>query len=242
MTDYTARSTARSTGNVRMVDDPATAHRPFLPGMGKPWLMPLYDPFTRLLGVPRFREQLIKHAGISAGQQVLDVGCGSGDLLVALGRVVPGAELTGLDPDGIALGRAARKAAAAGIGITLVRGYADDLRFDDAAMDHVVSTLAIHHLDAESRTKFAAEALRVLRPGGKITILDFGGSAGEHPHGAMGHLTAIVNTAVRKSPQLQPNLDDGLPALLRAAGFADAAEIAHRQTVVGPLTIVRGTR
>lgn len=234
MTDSTAR--------VRLIDDPSTEHRPFLPGTGKAWMMPLYDPLSRLLGVSRFRARLITYAQISSGEQVLDVGCGSGELLIALAREVPGAELTGLDPDGIALRRAARKAAAAGTGITLIRGYADDLPIDDAAMDHVVSTVAIHHLDAESRPKFAAEAFRVLRPGGKITILDFGGQADDHAHGAIGHLTAVIDHAVRKNPHVQPNLDNGLPNLLRTAGFVDAAEIAHWQTFVGPLTIVRATR
>lgn len=231
-----------STASVHLLDDPATPHRPFLPGMGKSWLMPLYDPFTRMLGTDRFRAELIKRADISTGQQVLDVGCGSGELLVALARAVPGLELTGLDPDGIALGRAARKAAAGGIGITLIRGYADCLPLDDASLDHVVSTLAVHHLDDESRTKFAAEAFRVLRPGGKITILDFGGAADDHAHGPAGHLKAMIDTMLRKSPQLQPNLDNGLPELLTSAGFADAGEVAHRQTFIGPLTIVRATR
>lgn len=233
---------ADSVTHVRVVDDPTTPHRPYLPGMGKSWLMPFYDPFTRLLGTNRFRAELIKRAGISAGQQVLDVGCGSGELLLALGRSVPGAELTGLDPDGIALGRAARKATAAGIGITLIRGYADELSLEDASLDHVVSTLAIHHLDDDSRMKFAAEAFRVLRPGGKVTILDFGGGTGDHVHGPAGHLTAMIDTMMRRSPQLQATLDAGLPDLLRSAGFADAAEIAHRQSFVGPLTIVRATR
>lgn len=235
MTDSSAR--------VRLIDEPSVdPDRPFLPGMGKPWLMPLYDPFTRLLGIRRYRAELIKLAGIGAGQRVLDVGCGSGELLVELGRAVPDAELIGLDPDGIALGRAAAKAARAGRGITLIRGYADSLPAEDASLDHVVSTLALHHLDADSRTAFAAEAWRVLRPGAKVTILDFGGTSGGHAHGVGGHLTGIVDAVLRKSRQLQPNLDDGLPKLLQAAGFADAAEIAHRQTLVGPLTIVQAVR
>lgn len=234
MTDSTAR--------IHVVDDPTTPHRPFLPGMGKAWLMPFYDPFTRLLGTNRYRAELIKRAGISAGQRVLDVGCGSGDLLVALAAAVPGAQLTGLDPDGAALGRAARKAAAAGIGLTVIRGYADRLDIADASLDHVVSSLAVHHLDDHSRTRFAAEAFRVLRPGGRITILDFGGPGGDHPHGPAGHLTAMIDTMVRKSPQVRASLDDGLPELLRDGGFTDAAEIASRQSFIGPLTIVQATR
>ncbi|WP_230207997.1 class I SAM-dependent methyltransferase [Microlunatus sp. Gsoil 973] len=233
---------ADSAARIRFVDSPETEHRPFLPGMGKAWLMPLYDPCTRLLGIARFRAQLIKYAQIEAGQKVLDVGCGSGDLLLALAAAVPGAELTGLDPDGVALGRAARKAAAAGAGVTLIRGYADELPLEDASLDHVVSTLAIHHLDAESQARFAAEARRVLSPGGKVTILDFGGPSGDHAHGPLGHLSALLDAAMRRSPQVQANLDDGLPDLLRRNGFDDAAEVAHHQAFFGSLTIVRATR
>lgn len=233
---------ADSTARVRVIDDPTTPHRPFLPGMGKSWLMPFYDPFARLVGANRLRAELIRHAGVRAGQQVLDVGCGSGELLLALARTVPGATLTGLDPDGIALGRAARKAAAAGFGLTLIRGYADNLGLDDASVDHVVSTLAVHHLDDAGRTQFAAEAFRVLRPEGKITILDFGGVGSDHPHGPIGHLTAMIDTMVRRSPQLQATSDTGLIDLLRSAGFADTVEIARPQSHIGPLTIVQGSR
>lgn len=231
-----------STARVRLVDDPSAPRRPFLPGMGKTWLMPLYDPFTRLLGMDRHRSELIRIAGISPGEEVLDVGCGSGDLLVELGRAVPGVRLTGLDPDGIALGRAARKATRAGIGVTLIRGYADGLPLADGSVDHLVSTMAVHHLDLQTRTGFAAEARRVLRPRGRITILDFGGPSGVHAHGIRGHISALMDTTVRRSRQLQPNLDNGLPELLRTAGFTDAAEVAHRQTMVGPLTYVQATR
>lgn len=234
MTDSTAR--------VHLVDDPSAPRRPYLPGMGKTWLMPLYDPFTRLLGMDRHRSELIRIAAVSPGQEVLDVGCGSGDLLMELARAVPGVRLTGLDPDGIALGRAARKATRAGTGVTLIRGYADELPLEDGCLDHVVSTMAIHHLDPPARTAFAAEARRVLRPGGRITILDFGGPSGGHAHGVRGHISAMMDATVRKNPQLKPNLDNGLPELLRSAGFNDATEVAHRQTMVGPLTYVRGTR
>ncbi|MBO0811803.1 MAG: methyltransferase domain-containing protein [Microlunatus sp.] len=233
---------AESTARVRLVDDPSTPHRPFLPGMGKSWLMPLYDPFTRLIGAQRYRARLIGLAGISAGQRVLDVGCGSGDLLVQLARAVPGAELTGLDPDGIALGRAARKFAGLGTGVTLIRGYADQLPLEDASLDQLVSSLALHHVEDEARAAFAAEAYRVLRPGGKITILDFGGSSHDHGHGPLGHLRSLVDATVRRSPRLQPNLDSGLPDLLRGAGFADATVIAEQQALVGQLAYVGGTR
>jgi SAM-dependent methyltransferase len=245
-----------ASARIRLIDDPsADPNRPFLPGIGKSWLMPLYDPFTRLMGVARYRSLLIKLAGVSAGQRVLDVGCGTGSLLTALGRAVPAVDLTGVDPDRGALGQAARKAARAGIGVTLIRGYADRLPAEDESFDHVVSSLAVHHLDPQTRTAFAAEARRVLRPGGRITILDFGGTGhgeshsgaadgGTHSgtHGPLAHLTGLLRRRAINDERLKPNLDDGLTALLRDAGFTDAAEIDHRDTAMGPLAYVQATR
>jgi hypothetical protein len=51
-----------------------------LPGMGSDWLLPLYDPLTRLLGVPAGHQRLVEQAKPAAGQRVLETGCGTGNL------------------------------------------------------------------------------------------------------------------------------------------------------------------
>lgn len=88
-----------------------TQERPYLPAMGKRWLLPLYDPFTRLAGVGRMHEQLLDRARIQPGQEILEIGCGTGNLLLALARRRTDVRLVGIDPDPDALRRARRKAA-----------------------------------------------------------------------------------------------------------------------------------
>jgi SAM-dependent methyltransferase len=234
-------------GAVRLVDDvrPDETARSFLPGMGKPWLLPLYDPFTWLVGGRRLYRRTASLAGVSAGDRVLDVGCGTGNLAFAILRATPSAVVTGLDPDLDALRRTARKARRRRVPLTLVRGYADRLPVPDASQDHVVSSLALHHVPREDKERFAAELVRVLRPGGRVTIADLDGHGGQHGHGHDGGHDGAQDHGShrhggRKHRVHEPgsqgfredNADGGIERLLTAAGLEEAREV-DRTTVMG---------
>ena len=57
-------------------------HRHFIPAAGHDWLLPLYDPLQTLMGGDSFRRSMIDAAHIQPGQRVLDIGCGTGSLVV----------------------------------------------------------------------------------------------------------------------------------------------------------------
>src|SRR4051812_50199883 len=82
--------------------------------MGRQALTPLYDPLTRLLAVRDAHWRLVAQAGIEPGATVLEIGCGTGNLLLLAAHAVPGATLIGLDPDPAVLAAAGRKARRAG--------------------------------------------------------------------------------------------------------------------------------
>ncbi|MEN5072818.1 methyltransferase domain-containing protein [Isoptericola cucumis] len=258
------RSHDAAPDGVRMLDDvrPGEQGKAFLPGMGKAWLMPLYDPMTRALGVRRLHRRTVEAAGVSPGQHVLDVGTGTGSLAFAVLRAVPDAVVTGLDPDAGALRTAARKARrrryARTADLTLVRGYADRLPLPDASLDHVVSSLALHHVPMAEKQSMAAELMRVLRPGGWVTIADFdghghGGGTG-HGHGhdahAQGHRHG--HDADRHGHghghdapaggYRDDAADDGIPRLLAAAGMVDAREVGRTTLLGGTVLLVRARR
>ena len=187
------------TSTVRIIDPrtPEERGREFLPGMGRPWLLPLYDAFTRLSRVRPLHDRAAALADVAPGASVLDLGCGTGNLSLAVLRAQPAARVTGLDPDAAALRIAARKAARRRVPLTLVQGFADRLPVEDGSLDHVVSALALHHVPDDARVRFGREALRALRPGGRVTIVDFGsadgggpgprpGDGGGHTHGSAG--------------------------------------------------------
>lgn len=240
-------------GEVRILDQRTAAERDraFLPGMGRTWLLPLYDVSSRLSGDRTLHTRAVALAGVAPGQAVLDVGCGTGNLALTVLAATPDARVTGLDPDGAALRRAARKARRRGVSLTLVQGYADRLPGEDASLDHVLSSLAVHHLE-DGRAGFAREAFRVLRPGGTITIVDFGGpepatSAGDAAHGhgkahGLRHLTGLVGARVAGVTGVPHSLGDTLPGLLAEAGFDDAREVDHVDHRQGRISIVQATR
>jgi ubiquinone/menaquinone biosynthesis C-methylase UbiE len=217
-----------------MTTQSTDATRGYLPAMGKDWLLPLYDPFTRALGIRAAHRRLADQAGIQAGQRVLEIGCGTGNLALLVKRLHPGATVVGLDPDPKALARAARKAGRAGLPLQLDRGFADALPYPDGSFDRVLSSFMFHHLQAADRRSALAEVRRVLGPGGSLHLLDFGG--GQHP----GHRP--LARLARRSPRMHDNLGDRIPALMAEAGLAEPRETGHRATLIGTYACYRADR
>ena len=216
-------STTGSTGRRTAVTG---GERSFLPGMRQRWLLSLYDPLNRLLDVGRIRRRLLDQADLRPGQRVLEIGCGTGDLLLAAKRAQPAAVLVGLDPDLPALARAHRKARRRGLAVQLDRGYADELPYADDSVDVVLSSFMLHHVPAGEREPAMREVLRVLRPGGALHLVDVGGS------GHSGHRHRFT----------REHAVDDVPDLLRRAGFAEVVETGsdvHRW--VGRYTTYRAT-
>jgi ubiquinone/menaquinone biosynthesis C-methylase UbiE len=209
----------------------AQTHRHFVPAAGADWLLPLYDPFTRLLGTAAAQRQLVEQAGLAPGQRVLDLGCGTGSLSLVAKRAEQGIELVGLDPDAKALARARRKAAQAGVAIAFEQGFGDALPFPDASFDRVLSSFMFHHLESGEKPAVLRELRRVLRAGGSVHVVDFAGAG----HG----LGALLARLVHREESLRSNTDDGLPRLMREAGFREAAHAGERASLLGALGYYR---
>lgn len=199
--------------------------RYYLPAAGRDWLLPLYDPFQRLLGGEAARRELLAQANLQPGQHVLDLGTGTGELALLVERLHPQAQVVGVDPDPRALARARRKAARVGAAIRFDEGFGDALPYPDACFDHVVSSFVLHHLDPETKRGALAEVHRVLRRGGSLAVLDFGGTA-ERPEGLLARL-------LPHSEHLHGQHGDRLGALMREARFRDVRAVAGRGTWLG---------
>ena len=207
--------------------------KPYLPAMGHDRLLPLYDPLQRLLGMESVHRQLVNQARIQPDQRILEIGCGTGNLAILIKRLHPGAEVVGIDPDPKALARAQRKARRKTLYVHLDRGFAEELPYSDASFDLVVSALMFHHLGPEEKEKTLEEARRVLKPGGSLHLVDFGGATARSD----GFLARLHN----RSERLRYNFGDRIPMLMREAGFADPTEVAHRVTIAGRFTYYRAS-
>lgn len=126
--------------------------------------------------VQRRIHQLVVDAAGHNGR-LLDVGCGSGQLLIRFAKSVPG-EYVGLDSWGsdwqYSRSQAERNAALEGVEkVRFVHGSASALRFADAEFGRVVSCLTFHEVrDAQDKTVSIGEAVRVLEPGGRFAFVD----------------------------------------------------------------------
>lgn len=151
-------------------------HNPhdYLPAAGHDALLPGYDLLTRLFGFNRVHETLIAQAELADGHRVLEIGCGTGNLAILAKKTHPAVSVVGSDPDPLALNRAQRKAAQLN-GICFERGYAQRLPYADGEFDRVLSSMMLHHLDDDAKSAAAAEVFRVLRPGGRLHLVDMGG-------------------------------------------------------------------
>src|SRR5688500_17103612 len=165
-----------ATGATRSRTAVSGDERPFLPGMSRTWLLPLYDPLTQLLGVRSVHRRLLDQADVRPGQRVLEIGCGTGNLLLTAKQTQPAATVVGVDPDLTALARAARKARRRGLAVQLDRGYADELPYADDSVDVVLSSFMLHHVPDDRREPAMREVRRVLRPGGGLHLVDIGGA------------------------------------------------------------------
>lgn len=114
----------------------------------------------------------VRHAALSQGEAVLDLGCGAGiDTLLAAAAVGPTGRVVGLDMTPEMVARARRSAEAAGFGhVTIQEGLIEDLPLPDSSVDVVISNGVLNLSTRKSRV--LAEALRVLKPGGRAAITD----------------------------------------------------------------------
>jgi ubiquinone/menaquinone biosynthesis C-methylase UbiE len=168
--------------------------------------------------IARQRRQVVEAVAPQPGERLLDIGCGPGLLARELGvRVGPGGSVAGLDlsEDMLALGAELGPPPGNAAPISYVTGDATALPYPDRSFDAVVSTQVYEYVPDMPRA--LAEAIRVLRPGGRIVILDTDWDSLVW-HATDERLHARVLTAWDEH-LADPHLPRKLPGLLRDAGF-----------------------
>lgn len=129
----------------------------------------------------RFRRRIADVIPVQPGDAILDVGCGTGDLAFVLAeRVGANGFVAGIDASPEMIARAQHKARRRGSPADFQVALAQALPFDDQRFDHVVSSLAFHHLPGDLKRQALVSIACVIKPGGHITIVDLFHAAGQH--------------------------------------------------------------
>jgi ubiquinone/menaquinone biosynthesis C-methylase UbiE len=209
------------------------AHSPATRGSVIHWASH-YDSLVGLLLLgdrARLRRATVDMIPIQPGARVLEVGCGTGDVaLAARERAGSDGAVYGIDPAPEMIAVARDKATRAGLAVDFQVGVIEALAFPDASFDVVLSSLMMHHLPDDLKRRGLAEIARVLKPGGRLLIVDI-----KRPTTRIGR--ALITLSFHGG--LRAGVQD-LPKLLFEAGFTQVQAGDMRFTLLGLLGFVVG--
>ena len=167
----------------------------------------IWSMFLPLGGVGRMRDRALARMGPVGGRRILELGCGTGGLTRRLTR--QGARVTAVDGSRSMLGRARARAPAA----TFVHTRLEILP-DLGAFDQVLCAFVLHELPTVVRRRVLDAASRMLRPDGRLIILDHAApSDGAFARAWRGFLSRL------EPPSVAECLADGYDRDLQACGY-----------------------
>jgi len=215
-----------------------TSESRFVPAAGIRALTRHYDRLIALTTRERlFRGRLLDQVleGLPAEARIVDVGAGTGTFAIALAGRAPRAEVIGvdLDPEALALARAKQGAAA----VAWRSGEAARLPLADASCDRATMSLVLHHLDPAGKRAALAEARRVLRPGGRLHIADWGAAQDPLMRAAFFALQLVDGFDGTRD-----HVAGRLPDYVESAGFTGLERRGRLRTAWGSLELLSAAR
>ena len=194
-------------------------------------LIAALDEQASLPAIQRLRGSAAEILRPRSGDRLLDVGCGTGEVVRALaGLVGAGGTVVGVEPSAIMLQEARRRTGYSTLPVEFHLGDISRLDFDDATFDGVTCERVFQHLNEPVAA--ISELARVTRPGGRLVVIDT--DWGMHAiHGADPDLTARI---VACWSEAAANGWSGrqLPALFARVGVPDPTVIAETFTTTDP--------
>ena len=168
---------------------------------------------------------LAEFAGVSAGQRVLDVGCGPGALTGELVRRLGSGAVAAVDPSApfVAAAKARHPA------VDVRHGSAEELPFDDDVFDAALAQLVVHFL--EDPVGGLREMARVTRPGGIVAACVWDHPSGRTPLAVFWRCARELDPGARDESDLAGAREGHLGELLREAGLRSVRETTVEASV-----------
>ncbi|WP_068306276.1 class I SAM-dependent methyltransferase [Kordiimonas lacus] len=214
----------------------------FVPALRYKWATGIYDLvieyFTRGRALRRLSVDAIAPA---AGEAILDLGCGTGELSLALAQTEPKSSITGYDIDPEILEIARNKMGLQGevsavtfreVNVTDAASFPQQ---DIGRFDCVASSLMFHHLTHDQKQQALKSVQALLNPGGRFVLIDWGPGANMFLRAAFWQVRLLDGLAVTLD-----NARGNLPNMLEEAGFSQIDATPLLDTMFGTVWCYQG--
>ncbi len=217
---------------------PAPQKKKYIPAAGFRFLTRLYDPIVRITcRETYFKKRMMEQLQPQQGSSVLDVGCGTGTLLLQIRSVHKNLSLYGLDGDSDILSIAATKANSTGASVNWIHAYSTEIPLEDNRMDKVANSLMIHHLMPEDKMATFREIHRVLKPGGRLVLVDWGKPSNIFFRALFKFIRLLDGHA-----NTLDHLKGNIPDMIQTAGFEQVQITEKINTMLGTLDLITANK
>lgn len=207
----------------------------YIPALRYNVLTPVYDWVLRVLmreGI--YKRRLVEYIPTEEPLSVLDAGCGTGTLTIMMKHRSLPANITGIDGDRNILQRALKKTQAEGLRINYDYGYVTQLPYANECFDYCVCSLVLHHLTKENKQKALHEFYRVLKPNGRLLIIDF-----STPHNFPMMMLTLITQYFEET---YDNFRGCLLEFIHKSGFIDLNVDSNFWTPFGTVSIINALK
>lgn len=207
--------------------------RQFTPAAGRLAGVGSYDLLIRLFTREQaWRPALMSRIAPRGGQRILEVGCGTGTLAIALKAMQAAASVVALDPDEKVLEIARAKADVAKVRVEFRHGFLDQAELPQGSFDTVYCSLVLHQVPPGVKADLVDRMIALLKPGGRLHIADYA-----KQEGLMRVLFRLTVQLTDGVADTQPNADGRLEELLRDSRLELAQPDASFRTPSGRIAL-----